>query len=131
MSVVTSESTLIRRVEPYLKTGTARDRSLVSAHPNWGTCIDRLLAWWENPESAGDEDGFLPPSRDAIHAALQLARVYRDFLPPPMRVAPDGEGGLAFERRAENVFESLRVAADGRAELLAFEDSRLVLRQPQ
>ena len=133
MSVISSDGTLIIRVERHVKTGATTDRALVSAvRTGWDTTIDRLLAWWEEPSLAGDDDGFEPPSRESIHVALQLARAYRDnFLSPPLRVVPDGEGGVAFERRSGNLFESLRVAADGRAELLAFENSRLVLREPQ
>ena len=133
MSAVRLESTLLRRVERHVETSAASNRSLVSgARGGWESAIDSLLAWWEDPARAGDEDGFVGPSREIIQVALQLASVCRaNFLSPPLRVVPDGEGGIAFERRAGHEFESLRVAADGRVELLVFENSRLVHREQQ
>ena len=44
----------------------------------------------------------------------------------PLRVVPDGEGGISFERRDEIRFQSLDVLQDGSIELHTFRDCRLV-----
>lgn len=133
MSVITSGSTLMRQVERHVPTGAAHDRSLTNFDRHgWDNAVNRLLLWWQDPARAGDDDGFVPPSRVAVDVAIQVATALRDNRrPPPLRVIPDGEGGVAFERRGGHIFESLRVAADGEKELLVFENSRLVLREPQ
>ena len=135
MSVIRSESTLMGRTTRLVGTGAADDRSLVfqrqtEAARGWGTVIDQLLLWWENPAWAGDDEGFVAPARSATELALQLAQTWRDQgVVAPLRVIPDGEGGIAFERREGPCFTSLRIALDGLVELLNFENSRLVSRE--
>ena len=130
MSVASMETTLMGRITRYVGTGAASDRSLVSPRRygrGWDAMISQLLQWSDDPAEAGDDDGFDPPSYTAIGQALELARAWRDAeMVPPLRVLPDGEGGIAFERREGPSFKSLRVSADGTVELLAFENSRLI-----
>ena len=43
----------------------------------------------------------------------------------PFCVVPDGEGGIAFERRSGDFFHSLEILADGWIELSTFKNCRL------
>ena len=47
----------------------------------------------------------------------------------PLRVVPDGDGGIAFEHRAGECFESLELTADGQVELIRFLKSKVMQRQ--
>ena len=72
-----------------------------------------------------DEDGIKESSIETIRRAIRVAR----GLDKPMRVVQDAHGGIVFERRSGNVFESIRVSADS-AERCVFENGRLTSRQP-
>ena len=92
----------------------------------WDSIIDRYLVEWGRDASALEDEGFIPPGLEVVNLACQVAMEFRDEgLPPPIRVAPDGEGGLAFERVDGKVSESLNIYADQTIELLTFDDCRL------
>ena len=94
----------------------------------WKTAIDRLLDWRKDTSQLIDED-MLPPTPDIIDIACTLAAKLRDEgQPGPMCVVPDGEGGIVFERRDGFRFQTFSVEADGRVELISFENSRLTER---
>lgn len=105
------------------------------AHPiekwreQWEEIIDsKLIEWGKDPSALADPgEGIVAPSLQSIKIASEVAQSARDAgWPPPTRVVPDGEGGIAFERQSGGVFESLEVTANGIVELLKFIDCRLV-----
>ncbi len=101
------------------------------ASEEWQGLIDyQLIEWGRDPGQLEDE-GIQPPSMETIELAIWLASsLSRADLPPPTRIVPDANGGIVFERRERNVFESIRLSADGSAEYCAFENSHLVKREP-
>ena len=96
----------------------------------WNTAMTHLLEWYENPSQLTDED-MLPPSREIIFRAYRLALKMRDSrLPGPLRVLPDGEGGVVFERQDGSVFQTISIEANGCIEFISFEGSHLSTRIP-
>lgn len=91
----------------------------------WNAAMTRLLEWRRDPGQLMDED-VLPPKRGIIDAAYSLALKMRDMrLPGPLRVLPDGEGGIVFERQSGSSFETIGIEATGRIEIVSFEGSRV------
>ena len=134
MTIIESRITYIDECSDMRPTKAAPDEELASrmqnkdAHGAWNWIIDVFLVeWGKNPESVAD-DGIVPPSREVIGKACELASRPRDALvPPPLRVVPDGEGGVAFECRTPSCFQSLYVRHDNTVELLTFDsDCKLV-----
>lgn len=102
-----------------------------AARDKWQQVIDyQLIEWGSDPSQL--EDGETPPPSGAtIHLAVRVAEALRNGGDPaPTRTVPDAIGGIVFEREAGNVFESVRVSADGSVEYCEFENCRLVQRQP-
>lgn len=117
-------------------TGAASDQELVSdggirdAVDGWSDVINQLLDWLRNPQDLADED-FLPPSRDLIKMVCAIAAASRDDqLSSPLRVVPDGDGGISLEWRWGLRFETINFDEDGSVEWLQFEDCKLVRRLP-
>lgn len=108
----------------------ATRNNLEQSKEGWQRIINSFLCvWCENP-SILEDDEFVPPSAAVIHRAIDVARDFREKgLAPPLRVVPDGDGGLSFERREGNLSQSLDVLKDGTVELLTFVDCKLVNRQ--
>ena len=78
-----------------------------------------------------DEDGLEVPSIETIRRANQIARRLDPMIGvSELRGVPDAHGGIVLERRCGNLFESIRVSADGTAERCVFDNGRLDLRQP-
>ena len=97
----------------------------------WGKVLDeQLIEWASHPEDFIDE-GLVPPSRKTIHLAYEhVLKPFRDNgRVPPSHVVPDANGGIVFELRNNDVFESIRVQADGHVEYCRFCGGRLVVRQ--
>jgi len=117
------------------RTSAAQDDELASRAPNeeywlgWQTIIDNYLVEWGRDPSVLADDDLVPPSGRIIDRACQVAREMRNegFL-PPLRVVPDGEGGISFERRDGSYFVSLNFLEDETVEMLTFEDCKLVSR---
>ena len=98
---------------------------------SWGKVLDeRLIEWAAHPEDF-DEEGIVPPSRETISLAYQqVVKPFREKgLVPPSQVVPDTHGGIVFERRDNNIFESICVRADGHIEYCLFSNGKLVERQ--
>ena len=116
-------------------TKAASDQELVSewcrdSAVGWSGVIDQLLDWLSNPEQLADDD-FLPPSKALIEKVCDMVVDFRDEqLASPLRVVPDGDGGVSLERRAGSCFETINFYDDGSVELLLFEDCKLVCRLP-
>jgi hypothetical protein len=95
----------------------------------WQQLIDdQLIEWGRHPEHF-DEEGMTPPTACALGWACKLAAFCRDRqIDPPLRAAPDGSGGIAFEWRIGPVFLTVEVRQDGEVEMLTIENSKLMLR---
>ena len=119
-----------------VETSAASDEELFSnagvrdAAVGWACVIDKLLDWLQNPQELADDD-FVPPSTDLIKKACNIAVAFRDEqLPSPLRIVPDGDGGISFEWRRGVLFETINFDGDGGIEWLKFEDCKLVHRLP-
>ena len=97
----------------------------------WGKVIDDQLIEWGNHPEEFVEEGLIPPSPVTIQFAYeQVLKPFRDNgLVPPSNVVPDANGGIVFELRNNDSFESIRVQADGHIEYCRFCGGRLVERQ--
>jgi hypothetical protein len=95
----------------------------------WDRVVDeRLIEWGRRPDLLSD-DGIEPPSGAVIQKAFLLARQLKERgLPAPDTVSPDPNGGIVFERRAEDVAETFHVWEDGAVEYFRFQGTRLVER---
>ena len=92
--------------------------------------IDLKLIEWGCNLSRFDEEGIVPPSRQAIRRAIEVAQELSNALAPaPMRVVPDAYGGIVFERRDRDLFETIRIGADECVEHCAFCNWELVMRE--
>jgi hypothetical protein len=122
---------------PMVRTPSVRDPDLIDSAETqanmmgWTKFIDRtLVEWGRNPAGVVDDDQ-VPPTHEAIELSCQIAMKLRDAgAPPPTRIVPDGDGGICFERVEGRKSCSLRVYPDRTAELLAFDDCRLLTRVP-
>lgn len=101
----------------------------------WQALIDGQLAEWERDPSQLEDEDTQPPSEETVRLAISVARALgRADCPAPTRIVADAHGGIVFERHEGNLFESIRLSADGSAEYCAFKDARLVgieLRPPR
>jgi hypothetical protein len=118
-----------------VETGAATDELLSRCEPDeerlaWDEVIDyRLIEWGRDPSQLDDEN-FQAPSLEIISLACRVAREMRAAgLPAPLRVVPNGDGGITFEHKAGRVFETIEIDEDGSIELVTFADSKLVFRQ--
>lgn len=130
MSVFEASGTLSRELIDAVTTAGASEQSLASSEANregWQRLIDDyLIEWGRDPSQLADED-LIPPSKDLIRFASGIAMKWRDAdCAAPFCVVPDGEGGITFERRSGDVFESLEILADGSIELNTFKNCRLL-----
>ena len=100
------------------------------AFQRWQTLIDdQLIEWGRDPSQLADEET-QPPSKDTILRAILVARgLSRADCPAPTRIVADAHGGIVFERHEGNLFESIRLLADGSAEYCTFVNARLVDRE--
>lgn len=101
-----------------------------SSGDGWLACANTLRQWMtELPD--WDDEIDESPDRGTLRLAVEVALVLRHRrMAAPMRVLPDGEGGLVFERRAGKLYETLTISADGTAELERFKESRLIESTP-
>ena len=96
----------------------------------WDNIIDVQLIEWGKDPSWLEDDGLEPPSRQIIGLACCVAQAMRDEgAPPPLRVVPDGDGGIAFEWKDGTASCAVEIEEDGSVEMITFENSRLVSRQ--
>jgi len=123
---------------PSMSTGAAPEASLASDltrsdvyRMRWQEVIDeKLVEWGRNPAHLGEID-LIPPTRAAIRSAVRIARDMCDASPspaPPMRVVPDGDGGVVFERWEDSSSESIEINGDGGAEYVRIRTHRVVQR---
>ena len=95
----------------------------------WTKVITRLLEWRADPLQLLDED-YLPPTREIIDLAIAVAgRAAASNLIPPLHVVPDGDGGVAFERKEGAFFQMILVTSNGDIEILSFQESKLICKE--
>lgn len=114
-----------------IENGTlASDSREADAHrEGWQRIIDEFLVEWGRDPAILDDDSIVSPSSAIINYACQWAMHLRDVgAPPPIRAVPDGDGGIAFERRNGDCFESLEIREDRGVELITFRNCRIVSR---
>jgi hypothetical protein len=103
------------------------------ARTAWQRLIDeKLIEWGRHPEQFEDEDGYKAPAADILAQATKFVVYCRDHgVLAPLRMAPDGEGGIVFDWK--NSDPPLHVIAqihpDGVMEMLQFLDCNLVARK--
>jgi hypothetical protein len=97
----------------------------------WQRLIDeKLIEWGRHPEQF-EGDGYKAPSADNLVRATELVAYCRDKgVLPPLRMAPDGEGGIMFDWKNSSLPYHVvaQIHADGGMELLVFDDCKLVAR---
>ena len=93
---------------------------------DWNRFIDTCLIEWGRDTTALEDEDFVPPSREIIGLAYDVAMFFLNKgVVPPTRVVPDGEGGISFERTEGELSVSLNINADKSVELLTFDNCRL------
>jgi hypothetical protein len=131
-----ADRTMSKGVQRFIETGVVDAQSLALdakgkavERRRWDEIIDqRLIEWGRDPSQLND-DGVVPPARDVVRRACQLAAAMRDSgLPAPSRVVPSGEGGIVFERQVGPTFTAIEVQHDGTIEVRAFHKSKMVTR---
>ncbi len=97
-----------------------------SAAQGWESIIKELRKWLFNPDLVDIEDAD-PPSRQIISKAIELAQEFKQKeFSAPLRVLPDLEGGIVFERREGDYYETVTLNADIEVEIERYEKSVLI-----
>ena len=100
------------------------------AFQRWEALIDDPLIEWGRDPSQLENEEIQPPSKSTIQLAIRLAvMLSKPGFPAPTRIVADADGGIVFERQERNLFESIRLSADGSAEYCAFINARMVERE--
>jgi hypothetical protein len=100
-----------------------------SARLAWQRIIDGTLGEWQRDLSQLDDEGLEPPAREILSEVVKVAMALRDRgVDPPLRVLPNGEGGVVFEWRDNTYLSSLEMEKGGSLTLSVFSNSRLVSR---
>ena len=135
MPKIDTGCTISESVEPRVRTAAADEGMLSSgrSHENrrgWESVIDRQLIEWGRGLDGLECDDIRPPSAVSIRAAIDIARFMRDEAESaPVRVVPNGEGGIVFEWAEGREFETVEIDEEGLVEICRFVDSRLVFRR--
>jgi hypothetical protein len=136
MSLIMNSAQLATEEVPSNSTTGAAADSLASevllreeSKSRWQDVIDKkLIEWGRNPQQVAEDD-LIPPTARATNAAVGIAVKMRDqgFL-PPLRVVPDGDGGIVLERWEGAASESIEICHDGSAEFVQCRNHRVVQR---
>jgi hypothetical protein len=139
MSTIEVSRTLSDEHTVYEPQHVAADEDLVSMPPTelsergaWDLMIDTYLLEWvrDTSQLASPEDGIRGPSSETVARAIRVAGALRDSRwAGPIRVAPNGEGGIVFERRAGEFFQMVEVGEDGAVFLTTFCNRRFQSRE--
>jgi hypothetical protein len=132
MKMLESDATISEKISP-ISTGVAASPTLTLAGDDrfktrtaWQTIIDYTLVEWGRNPGRFAEDGLTPPSANAIRVACQVAQHLRDHdKDTPLRVVPNGDGGIVFERSQGEIFETIEIQDNGSVEWATFSNGRL------
>jgi hypothetical protein len=95
----------------------------------WERLVDHTLIEWGRDPAVLEDDGVVAPSVETVKRACEVSAVLRRLeFPPPTRIVPTGDGGIAFQVDGHRDFVSVEIAPDGAVEYLRFSDSKLVER---
>lgn len=138
MKTLESDATISDKITSPIPTGFVASPALTLAgddrsqnRADWQAVLDYTLVEWGRNPSRFAEDGLTPPSAKAIDEAYRVALYFRDHdKAPPLRVVPNGDGGIVFERRQGEIFETIEIQEDGSAEWAIFHNGRLRSRGP-
>ncbi len=104
-------------------------RFLSNNHDAWQSVIDMKLNEWGIDPNQLEEEELIPPTRTAIRKAVKLAQAFQnDDWPPPMRVVPDGDGGVVFERWSGSISVSIEIDKNGESEFVECCDNKVTSR---
>ena len=104
-------------------------RELQSRNRPWDRVIEEKINLWKNNPAALAEEDFTPPTWVAIQLAHRFAIRMRDVgADPPLRVVPDGDGGIVFEKRTGTTVELVECTGEGVLEYIIVKDSRVTFR---
>lgn len=93
----------------------------------WERIIDDFIVpWGQNPSLLDDEENTAPSARIMELVSQVTIKLRRAGAPAPLRVVPDGEGGISFEWQEGKLFRSLDISCEGEIELCVFVDCREV-----
>lgn len=131
MTLIDQPTTGLGTVEPVVPTNAADERGLASVEHEreqsreaWQRLIDDYLVEWGRDLTRLAEDDLVAPSRELIDYACVVAMACRDDgVPAPIRVVPDGEGGVSFEWHDGPDFRSVNVCEDGTVWFSLFHES--------
>ena len=136
MSIVNIPTLLTEEPQSVVGTQVASDESLAvnsekldADREEWDVSVLATLKEWAgNPELLRD-DGVIEPSLASIYIAIDLATRWRDQEdPPPQRVVPNGDGGIAFEWWSNSKSVTIEFFEDGEVEVARFADAKLISR---
>jgi hypothetical protein len=135
MATAELHTSILPRLDSAVSTGVDAtspatiDAPRVMQSAKWkGWIDDVLLQWLDNPGQLADDD-VDPPSGTILRLALDHAEKLRDQgLPAPDSIIPDANGGIAFERRCNDISEVFHFWDDGTIEYHRFRGSHLVER---
>ncbi len=71
-----------------------------------------------------------PPSKASRESTNVLRGMFGRLGIAPLRIAPDGDGGMVVERRVQGALEVLEVSPTGTVERLRYEGVGLQAREP-
>lgn len=92
----------------------------------WSELIEGQLDGWRRDPAQLEDDDVLAPTIDTIRRAIVVARSMRDQrLPPPDRIVPTGDGGIALQFERDREFVSIEIEPEGLVELLVFDGGKL------
>ncbi len=98
----------------------------------WQSIINEyLLTWWVNSAPDLADEDLEPPTQAVIDLAIKVAMTMSQekTIAPPLRVVPNGEGGLVFERWGNDVFERFELRRELNMEYTVFKNNTLIGRQ--
>ena len=96
----------------------------------WQKWINDTLNTWQSNPTQLEDDGLEAPSLEVIHFTQQIATRLRDAdWPAPLRIVPNGEGGILFEWRSIPDFFTLEIEEDLSVEWIVYHDSQVQHRE--
>jgi len=89
---------------------------------NWLQVIDKI-EYFKDYEIYEYEDEERPTDKVAFESCKMVLRLLEG--PPPMRIVPCGDNGLAFEWASGDIFETINITED-KTEHIIFKDCEII-----